>query len=91
MFEKEKVQADIDKLKELVEKSNPESMTDAETDIMQQKEALMQSAQNVFQKMYEGHRQPAEQQVLTGAAGPDMGANLPDNADDAVDGDYREV
>ena len=61
--EKEKVQADIDKLKELVEKSNPESMTDAEiSDINAAKEALMQSAQNVFQKMY---RQPAEQQVLT--------------------------
>ena len=40
--EKEKVQADIDKLKELVEKSNPESMTDAEiSDINAAKEALM--------------------------------------------------
>ena len=67
--EKEKVQADIDKLKELVEKSNPESMTDAEiSDINAAKEALMQSAQNVFQKMYEGA------QAAGGAAGPDMGA-----------------
>ncbi len=93
--EKEKVQADIDKLKELVEKSNPESMTDAEiSDINAAKEALMQSAQNVFQKMYEGA------QAAGGAAGPDMGAGAgpnmgantsQDNADDVVDGDYREV
>ena len=93
--EKEKVQADIDKLKELVEKSNPESMTDAEiSDINAAKEALMQSAQNVFQKMYEGA------QAAGGAAGPDMGAGAGPNmgantsqdyADDVVDGDYREV
>ena len=93
--EKEKVQADIDKLKELVEKSNPESMTDAEiSDINAAKEALMQSAQNVFQKMYEGAQAAggaAGPDMGTGA-GPDMGANTSqDNADDVVDGDYREV
>ena len=93
--EKEKVQADIDKLKELVEKSNPESMTDAEiSDINAVKEALMQSAQNVFQKMYEGAQAAggAAGPDMGAGAGPDMGANTSqDNADDVVDGDYREV
>ena len=93
--EKEKVQADIDKLKELVEKSNPESMTDAEiSDINAAKEALMQSAQNVFQKMYEGAQAAggAAGPDMGAGAGPDMGANTSqDNADDVVDGDYREV
>ena len=92
--EKEKVQADIDKLKELVEKANPESMTDAEiSDINAAKEALMQSAQNVFQKMYEGAQAAGAAGPDMGAgAGPDMGANTSqDNADDVVDGDYREV
>ena len=93
--EKEKVQADIDKLKELVEKSNPESMTDAEiSDINAAKEALMQSAQNVFQKMYESAQAAggAAGPDMGAGAGPDMGANTSqDNADDVVDGDYREV
>ena len=93
--EKEKVQADIDKLKELVEKSNPESMTDAEiSDINAAKEALMQSAQNVFQKMYEGAQAAggAAGPDMGAGAGPDMGANTSqDNADDVVDGDYRDV
>ena len=92
--EKEKVQADIDKLKELVEKSNPESMTDAEiSDINAAKEALMQSAQNVFQKMYESAQAAGAAGPDMGAgAGPDMGANASqDSADDVVDGDYREV
>ncbi|PWL70188.1 MAG: molecular chaperone DnaK [Clostridiaceae bacterium] len=93
--EKEKVQADIDKLKDLVEKSNPESMTDAEiSDINAAKEALMQSAQNVFQKMYEGAQAAggAAGPDMGAGAGPDMGANTSqDNADDVVDGDYREV
>ena len=41
-------------LKELVEKSNPEDMSDAEVDqIRAAKETLMQSAQTIFSKMYE--------------------------------------
>ncbi len=91
--EKEKVQADIDSLKAVVEKTNPESMTDGEIDELKAgKEKLMESAQNLFQKMYESAQ-------AAGAAGPDMGAAGPDMggasqggpADDVVDGDYREV
>ncbi len=88
--EKANVQADIDALKALVEKTNPESMSDSEIDELKAaKEKLMQSAQNVFQKMYEGA------QGAAGAAGADAGMGAgPDMggaADDVVDGDYREV
>ncbi len=89
--EKEKVQADIDALKAVVEKTNPESMTDSEIDELKAgKEKLMESAQGVFQKMYE----QAQAQGAAGA-GPDMGAGAANDAnagaDDVVDGDYREV
>ena len=92
--EKEKVQADIDALKAVVEKTNPESMTDSEIDELKAgKEKLMESAQGVFQKMYE----QAQAQGAAGA-GPDMGAagagaanDANAGADDVVDGDYREV
>ena len=92
--EKEKVQADIDALKAVVEKTNPESMTDSEIDELKAgKEKLMESAQGVFQKMYE----QAQAQGAAGA-GPDMGAagagaanDANAGADEVVDGDYREV
>ena len=92
--EKEKVQADIDALKAVVEKTNPESMTDSEIEELKAgKEKLMESAQGVFQKMYE----QAQAQGAAGA-GPDMGAagagaanDANAGADDVVDGDYREV
>ena len=89
--EKEKVQADIDHLKELVEKTNPESISESEvSELNAAKEQLMQSAQNVFQKMYEGAQAAgAGPDMGAAGAGSDMGAQ--DAADDVVDGDYREV
>ena len=48
------VEADLAALKELVEKSNPENMSDSEVDAMKAaREKLMTSAQSVFTKMYE--------------------------------------
>ena len=92
--EKEKVQAEIDGLKAVVDRTNPESMSDSDIDELKAgKEKLMESAQNVFQKMYEG--------AQAAGAGPDMGGTgsgmdgaSQGNAgadDDVVDGDYREV
>lgn len=91
--EKASVQADIDKLKELVEKTNPESISESEVaELNAAKEQLMQSAQNVFQKMYEGAQAAGGAGPDMGAgAGPDMNAGAQDGADDVVDGDYREV
>jgi len=87
------VEADLNALKELVEKSNPENMTESEVDaIKSAKEKLMTSAQGVFTKMYEKMQGQGGQQ-----AGPDMGGASSSNGadsnpnDDVVDGDYREV
>lgn len=84
--EKATVEADLNALKELVDKTNPESMTDAEVaDIKAAQEKLMKGAQTLFAKMY-------EQTQGAAGAGPDMSAaGTTDAGDDVVDGDYKEV
>lgn len=90
--DKATVEADLQHLKELVEKSNPEVMTEGEVaDIKAAKERLMTSAQALFAKVYE-----QEQGTQGAGPGPDMGqgsggADQQNYADDVVDGDYREV
>ena len=92
--EKEAVEADLNALKAVVDRTTPENMTDADVDeIKSAKEKLMNSAQALFAKMYE------QNQGAAGAAGagPDMGgAQTASDAgytqdDNVVDGDYREV
>ena len=92
--EKSAVEADLASLKEILEKTTPEAMTDSDIEeIKAAKEKLMTGAQQLFTKMYEN------MQAAQGAAGPDMGAAGPDmgaadtssNDDDVVDGNYREV
>ena len=52
--EKASVEADLNALKELVEKTNPEDMTEAQVaDIKAAQEKLMTGAQTLFAKMYE--------------------------------------
>ncbi len=81
--DKAKVQEEIDSLKAVIEKTNIESMTDAEIDeIKAGKERLMNVAQPVFAKMYEA-------QNPNMGAGPQGGGYQ--NKDDVVDGDYTEV
>ena len=87
--EKASVKADLDHLKDLLAKTNPEVMSDGEVeDIKAAKEKLMTGAQALFTKMYE-NMQAA--QGAQGAAGPDMGAGADVVDDDVVDGSYREV
>ena len=91
--DKAAVEADLAHLKELIEKTNPEVMSEGEVaDIKAAKEKLMTSAQALFQKVYEQAQGGAQ------GAGPDMGGfNGGDMGgqsgfqDDVVDGDYREV
>lgn len=84
--DKTAVEADLTALKELIEKSNPDDMTDDQVaEIKAAKEKLMESAQKLFAKVYEGA------QAQGGAEGPDMGADNSGQADDVVDGDYKEV
>ncbi len=86
---KSTVEADLTRLKELLEKTNPEAISEGEVaDIKAAKESLMTNAQALFAKLYE--------QSGAAGAGPDMSGA--DNAgatggysDDVVDGDYREV
>ncbi len=92
--EKEKVQADINALKEIVDRTNPDSMSDSDIDDLKAgKEKLMESAQSIFQKMYESAQAAGAGPDMGGAAGPNMGQSQTDNgsSDDVVDGDYREV
>lgn len=87
--QKSAVEADLQALKDVLAKSQPESMTDADiADIKAAKEKLMTGAQALFQKMYE---QAAAAQQAAGGAGPDMGAAGTNPGDDVVDGDYKEV
>jgi molecular chaperone DnaK len=87
--DKAKVQAEIDSMKALLERTNIDNMSDADVDeIKAAKERLMESAQGVFTKMYEAAGAAAGQN-----AGPDpsQGANTGYQADDVVDADYKEV
>jgi molecular chaperone DnaK len=93
--DKETVESDLAHLKGLLEKTNPEIMSEGEVeDIKSAKEKLMTDAQALFSKLYE--------QSNGAGAGPDMsGAEDSDNTqsynnnnnnnDDVVDGDYKEV
>ncbi|MCR5377167.1 MAG: molecular chaperone DnaK [Lachnospiraceae bacterium] len=91
--QKSQVEADLNHLKDLIAKSNPEVMSDGEVeDIKAAKEKLMNSAQQLFTKMYE------QMQGAQGGqgAGPDMGGFQQTSGnngsdDNVVDGDYREV
>ena len=91
--DRDAVEADLNALKAVIDRTTPESMTDADVDeIKAAKDKLMNSAQTLFAKLYE------QGQGAAGAAGSDMGAGAgPDMgnnsgaADDVVDGDYREV
>ena len=86
--EKAAVEADLKDLKDLVEATKDQDMTDAQVDDLKaKKDILMTSAQNLFTKMYEAAAQA--QQGAQGAA--DAGANQGAANDDVVDGDYKEV
>ena len=87
--DKAKVQAEIDSLKALLERTNIENMSDADVDeIKAGKERLMESAQGVFTKMYEAAGAAAGQNA---GPNPSQGANGSYQADDVVDADYKEV
>ena len=94
--DKAEVEADLQSLKDIVAKCGDE-ISDAQlNDLKAGREKLMNSAQKLFQKVYE-----QSQAASGGAAGfdPNAGAGFSQNAgagsapqdDDVVDGDYREV
>ncbi|MEE0960460.1 MAG: molecular chaperone DnaK, partial [Lachnospiraceae bacterium] len=85
--DKSAVEADLNELKSLLEKTPVDGMTDSDIDAIKAgKEKLMNSAQKLFAKMYE-QSNPGQ------GAGPDMGGatGSASQDDDVVDGDYKEV
>ncbi len=82
--DKTKVEADLKVLKDLIEGTNAEEMSEYEVEqIKNAKETLMTSAQELFAKLYEQNGPGAN--AGTGAEGPDFSEG------DVVDGDYTEV
>ena len=91
--DKASVQADLNALKNLLDQTKDQEMTESQVaDMKAAQEKLMQSAQNLFSKVYEQAQQAAGGQA---GAGPDMnaggnaGGSTPE--DDVIDGDFREV
>ena len=83
--DKTKVEADLQALKNLVESTDPENMSDYDVEQLKNaKETLMTSAQNLFAKLYEQNGPGAN--AGTGATGP---ADYSEG--DVVDGDYTEL
>ena len=89
--DKAEVEADLNALKEAINKAPIDQMTDAQIDeIKAGKEKLMNSAQALFSKVY-------EQAQAAGAAGAQGGAQGAADAgsaphdDNVVDGDFKEV
>ena len=84
--EKTTVQADITKMKEILERTTAENMTDSDvSELNAAKEQLMKDSQALFGKMYE------QAQAAQAGPGPQADANADYNADDVVDADYKEV
>ena len=90
--DKASVEADLNALKDLLNKTKPEETTEAQVaEIKAAQEKLMQSAQKLFAKMYEQTQQQA------GGPNPNMGGGAAGNVgyeagygDDVVDADYKE-
>ena len=89
--DRDAVEADLNALKAIIDRTTPESMTDSDVEeINAAKEKLMTSAQALFAKLYEQNQGAAGAGPdMNAGAGPDMNAGTAD--DDVVDGDYREV
>ena len=95
--EKANVEADLQALKDILEKTKDQEMTsDQVSEMKAAQEKLMSGAQNLFAKMYE----QAQGAAGAAGAGPDMsgmgGASSAGAAgsapnDDIIDGDFREV
>ena len=94
--DKTAVEADLNALKEAINKAPADQMTDAQVEeIKAAKEKLMNSAQKLFSKVYE--QAQSSQGAAAGAQGRadqqagGQSASQAGYGDDVVDGDYKEV
>jgi len=84
--DKSQVQADLQALKDVLAKADVENLSDSDIEeIKAGREKLMNSAQNLFSKLYEQNGPGAN--AGTGTASPDYSSD----DGDVVDGDYTEV
>ena len=101
--EKANVEADLNSLKQLLENTNPDDMTDSQiADLKAGRERLMNSAQTLFTKMYENMNQGGGNYgggndnngggyTGGGNSGGYTGSSNNGGDDDVVDADYTEV
>ena len=89
--DKANVEADLQAVKDILEKTKDQEMNDSQIDELKAaKEKLTNSAQALFTKMYENMQQAQGGPDMSNMGGADAGAQG-GAADDVVDGDYREV
>ena len=90
--EKATVEADIAKLKEVLDRTTPDNISEADVAALNEgKEQLMKDAQSLFAKMYEQAGGAAGQAGPGPQAGAGADPNVTYNSDDVVDADYKEV
>ena len=87
--EKATVEADIAKLKEVLDRTTPDNISEADVAALNEgKEQLMKDAQSLFAKMYEQAGGAAGQAGPGPQAGAGADPNATYNSDDVVDADY---
>jgi molecular chaperone DnaK len=90
--EKSGVEADLQAVKDILEKTKDQEMTDSQLDELKAaKEKLTNSAQSLFTKMYENMQQAQGGPDMSNMGGAAEANTQEAPADDVVDGDYREV
>ncbi len=90
--EKAGVEADLQAVKDILEKTKDQEMTDSQMDELKAaKEKLTTSAQSLFTKMYENMQQAQAGPDMSNMDGAADAGTQETTADDVVDGDYREV
>ena len=81
--DKKKVEADLNSLKKIIEDTDIDNLSEYDVEKLRAgRETLMNSAQNLFSKLYEQNGPGAN-------AG--TGAGTPDYSGDVVDGDFKEI
>ncbi len=90
--EKSGVEADLQAVKDILERTKDQEMTDSQLDELKAaKEKLTNSAQSLFTKMYENMQQAQGGPDMSNMGGAADAGTQEAPADDVVDGDYREV
>ncbi len=90
--EKSGVEADLQAVKDILEKTKDQEMTDSQLDELKAaKEKLTTSAQSLFTKMYENMQQAQGGPDMSNMGGAAEANTQEAPVDDVVDGDYREV